>query len=78
MEQFWSHWAHGTGHERQFSELTHGSLVNASDFSALSFRWLDTDCHQNNNYCVSADINRDGQVDVEDLMLFFNNWLTPQ
>ena len=49
-------------------------IVNLLDFAVLSSYWLATDCNDC-NWCDETDIDTDGDVDVDDLVLFTDYWL---
>lgn len=76
LDLFWNHWTRTAGHERRFSDLAPDNTINSEDLINLISRWLDSGCHQDNNYCDRADINRDGNVDFIDYSLLSNDWLT--
>jgi len=46
--------------------------ADIADFGMFSGRWLDTICDD----CSGADLTGDGQVMLDDLLEFTNNWLT--
>lgn len=48
--------------------------VGFSDFSLLASSWQRTDCEPA-NWCGGTDLNTDGDVDRNDLMLFAEYWL---
>ncbi|MEN8128476.1 MAG: peptidylprolyl isomerase [Planctomycetota bacterium] len=76
LDLFWNHWTRTAGYESRFSDLAPDDTINLADVIALVSRWLDADCHQDNNYCDRADINRDGTVDLVDYFLLSSNWLS--
>ena len=49
--------------------------VDFADYSFFAERWLNTDCASNNN-CDGADFDLSGTVDMADLDVFCNYWLT--
>jgi hypothetical protein len=48
--------------------------VNADDFNQLSASWLQTGCVRPGN-CNQADIDRNGTVELSDLILFAAHWM---
>ncbi len=50
--------------------------VTIVDFPYLSRRWQLTNCIGSNNYCGWADLDVSSQVDLDDLEVFVENWLT--
>jgi hypothetical protein len=50
--------------------------VNFADFAYFADRWLESDCTSSNNFCGGADLNASGKVDMQDLEIFADNWLT--
>lgn len=75
LELFLWHWTQTAGYEPQFSDLAVNNDIDIDDLAALMNRWLDSDCHPDNNYCDQADINRDGTVNLVDYSLLSSNWL---
>jgi hypothetical protein len=51
------------------------SNVNFVDFAILSNHWKVTNCSSSNNWCNGADIDASGDVGINDLILFAENWL---
>lgn len=49
-------------------------IVNILDFSCLCENWLANNC-DDPNWCDGTDINEDGIVDSNDLVIFSNFWL---
>ena len=49
LDLFWNHWTRTAGHEARFSDLTPDYTINVSDLIAIIDRWLDSDCHPDNN-----------------------------
>ncbi|MBN1126329.1 MAG: right-handed parallel beta-helix repeat-containing protein [Sedimentisphaerales bacterium] len=48
--------------------------VNLFDFDIFSKHWMQTDC-QEPEWCSQADLNLDGQVDFQDVVIFAEHWL---
>ena len=48
--------------------------VNLFDFSMFAARWQEADCNKP-DWCVKADLNRDGEVTLTDLCVLIENWL---
>ena len=74
IAMFWNHWAQAAGYEPRFSDIYYDGNVEWVDLRLFISRWLDSDCHPDNNYCDRADINRDGRVDFVDYSLLGSNW----
>ncbi|MBE0537376.1 MAG: trypsin-like peptidase domain-containing protein [Phycisphaerae bacterium] len=49
--------------------------VDMEDFAMLARRWLSADCSAANDWCLGADLNRQGRVDERDVRLLIDNWL---
>jgi predicted outer membrane repeat protein len=53
--------------------------INLEDWAKLTLAWLNDPalhpCGENNHWCDGADLNFDGVVDMEDIMLFLPCWL---
>ncbi len=45
------------------------------DFAGFAGQWGQIDCNADNNWCSGADFDRDGTVDIEDLISFTDGWL---
>ena len=51
-------------------------FVNLSDLEHFLAEWLRDDCEElANDWCVGADFNHDGEVNLEDYNLFMGSWL---
>ena len=46
------------------------------DFADLAEQWNRSDCNADNNWCSGEDRNRDGNVQIDDLKTFAEEWLT--
>jgi hypothetical protein len=51
-------------------------FVNFIDFAIFADRWLDGPCNADNDWCAKADINRKGDVSLDDLLIIAQYWLT--
>ena len=50
-------------------------VIDFADFSIFANQWLKTGCTSSgNSWCSGADIDRDGNVQLDDLMRFIDNW----
>ncbi|MGD0572694.1 MAG: cellulase family glycosylhydrolase [Sedimentisphaerales bacterium] len=45
------------------------------DFAGFAGQWGQINCNADNNWCSGADFDRDGTVDIEDLISFADGWL---
>ena len=54
------------------------NLYNFTDFASFANQWLHTGCTSANGWCGGYDYDISGKVDVKDLYLFGENWLTPK
>ena len=45
------------------------------EYSIFAGQWQRTDCSVSNDFCSDADISKNGDVDIVDLMLFAGKWL---
>jgi hypothetical protein len=57
-------------------DLNWDDVVNFGDYAIFSSRWNVTGCNDP-NWCDGADLERDGDVDYNDLGLFVDYWLWP-
>jgi hypothetical protein len=57
-------------------DLNSDEVVDFGDFALFSSQWSDNDC-DDPDWCAGADIDRDGDVDHNDLGLFVEYWLWP-
>ena len=64
----------GIGPEESLRSFN-GSLT---EFSVFSSQWFRSDCAESNEYCIGADIDKDNDVDIYDLLYFADNWLYSQ
>jgi len=55
-------------------DLNFNEVVNFVDFAIFASQWDATD-HNDPNWCDGADLNRDSDVDYNDLGLFLDYWL---
>jgi len=55
-------------------DFNNDTIVNLADFAMFASRWLATNC-TGLNWCDGTDLDIDGGVDVNDLMLFCEFWL---
>lgn len=55
-------------------DLDRNEVVNFQDFGLFSHQWLAQDCAEP-SWCYGADIDQDGQVGIEDVVLFAEYWL---
>jgi hypothetical protein len=50
--------------------------VSFVDFAYFAARWLTAGCSSSNNFCGGADMDTSGTVDMADLAMFSENWLS--
>jgi len=50
-------------------------LFNFKEFSGFAAQWQRTDCAKSNAWCSGADRDRDGNVQIDDLVAFADWWL---
>jgi hypothetical protein len=55
-------------------DFNNDTMVNFADFAVLASYWQQTNCGSTNN-CEGADLDINGKVDFNDLMLFTDYWL---
>jgi hypothetical protein len=55
-------------------DFNNDTKVDFADFAILASHWRATDCNDP-GWCEGTDLNHDGCVDVNDLMLFCEYWL---
>ena len=70
----------GTNYPRLVWQIPTGDFlcpdgVNFTDFSYFADRWFLDDCNEANNYCQGADIDTLGSVDLNDMIIFCEEWL---
>jgi len=63
-----------TFHQVPAADFNTDGIVNLLDYSVLAFCWQADDCSDPDG-CQKADLDRDGTVDVDDLLLFADDWL---
>lgn len=56
-------------------DLNGDCYVNYPDFNIISKNWLRSDCAETNQWCDGSDTYQDGAVDIQDFMLFAEQWL---
>ncbi|MCK4786916.1 MAG: hypothetical protein KAV87_24375, partial [Desulfobacteraceae bacterium] len=56
------------------TDIDDSGAVNMVDFALLAARWLDSGC-EFSDWCGGVDLNLDGNVTSDDLLLFCNCWL---
>ena len=61
-------------HHVRTRDFDNNTKVDLADFAVLALYWQVTDCNDP-NWCEGTDLDTDGNVDVNDLMLFTNYWL---
>ncbi len=50
-------------------------IVDFSHFAKFALHWMDTDCDAKNNFCDGSDLDNLGDVNIDDLKIFSNEWL---
>ncbi|MFA6187471.1 MAG: dockerin type I domain-containing protein [Phycisphaerae bacterium] len=55
-------------------DFNNNTVVDFQDYAILASYWQQTNCSSSNG-CEGADLNVDGSVDFDDLMLFCEFWL---
>ena len=50
-------------------------LYNFKDYAVFAPQWRKTNCSRSNAWCSGADRDRDGNVQIDDLMIFAEWWL---
>ena len=78
-EDIWSI-CEGTNYPRFVWQIPAGDFVcpdgiTIDDFEFFTEYWLDDNCDISNDYCQGTDLDFSGTVDVNDLEIFFENWL---
>lgn len=63
-----------TFYQVPIADFNTDGIVNFLDYSLLASCWLEDDCTDPNG-CQKADLDMDGTVDVNDLLLFSDYWL---
>ncbi len=77
---FTATWAKCSGHYPRLQSLIPAADficpdgAAMEDFAYLAARWMRTDCASTNN-CEGADLNRSGDIGINDLITFADNWL---
>lgn len=49
-------------------------VIDFMDFGNFASQWLKTGCTSGTGWCSGCDFNRDGNVQLDDLMQFVDNW----
>ena len=78
-EDFWSI-CDGTNYPRLVWQIPAGDFVcpdgiAIEDFVFFIEHWRDDNCNLGNDYCDGTDLDFSGTVDINDLEIFFENWL---
>jgi len=78
-EDIWSI-CEGTNYPRFVWQIPAGDFVcpdgiTIEDFVFFTEYWRDDNCDLSNDYCDGTDLDFSGTVDVNDLEIFFENWL---
>jgi hypothetical protein len=55
-------------------DFNNDTIVNFRDYATLASHWLETNCIAP-NWCEGTDLDTNGKVDINDLMLFCEFWL---
>jgi hypothetical protein len=63
-----------TFHHVRTRDFNDDTKVDFRDYAILASHWLETDCN-NSGWCQGTDLDIDGNVDLNDLMLFCEYWL---
>jgi len=61
-------------HHVRTRDFDNNTKVDFADFAILALYWQETDCNDP-NWCEGTDLDIDGNVDSNDLMLFSDYWL---
>ena len=56
-------------------DFNNDTKVDFADFAVLASYWQATDCNDSGGWCEGTDLDIDGNVDLDDLMLFVDYWL---
>jgi len=51
-------------------------FVNFEHFAEFALYWLDAPCNEGNNWCQGADLDYYGDVDLEDVKVLADYWLS--
>jgi len=51
-------------------------FVNFEHFAEFALFWLDSPCNEGNNWCEGADLDYLGDVDLEDVKVLADYWLS--
>ncbi len=57
------------------TDLNEDLIVNFIDFAAFANKWAMQDCNESNGWCQGCDFDQNGDVDVNDMVVFAANWL---
>ena len=74
-DQVSANWYFITSNYADLHPKTTDGLVNFQDFARLGKHWKMTDCNSANKWCEYADLERDGNVDYNDVDKFNEQWL---
>jgi hypothetical protein len=56
-------------------DYDHDCDVDLADYAALAAAWMDNDCNMTNNFCDGQDIDKLGDVNIDDLAILLSHWL---
>ncbi len=63
------------GHPYPQGDINTDCYVDMIDFSTIGAWWQYNDCNEINDRCEKADLFLDDVIDIEDLIIFVENWL---
>lgn len=60
---------------RHYADINGDQYVRLEDLANISLNWQRNDCSPANTHCDYSDIDRDGGVNINDLVIEAENWL---
>jgi len=56
-------------------DYDHDCDVDMLDYAAFAAEWMSQDCDSTNNFCLGTDIDKLGDVNLDDFVIFLSHWL---
>lgn len=74
LRLFAEYWLKTTEYNVRSRDFNRDAKVDFTDFTVFASHWQETNC-RNPDWCEGTDLDTNGSVDINDLMLFCQYWL---